>query len=193
MKIVYLSQKGRGNLKKLDSKSDSSDDKVYTQADLFKESGIRRITIFCMYQWFATTLVYYGLSLGAGNLGGDLLVNNLLNGLVEFICYVFLPAFIDIRCIGRKYGIIITMAIGRSNCLNKAMIRKSNCIFQYYVILHHYVIRNFDVHFGTLRPRIDNEYSSIVNCVLFSCVIIVKMPRYCQLRNSTQLRNRTIS
>ena len=71
-----------------------------------------------MYQWFATTLVYYGLSLGAGNLGGDLLVNNLLNGLVEFICYVFLPAFIDIRCIGRKYGIIITMAIGRDRFLN---------------------------------------------------------------------------
>ena len=105
---------GRGNFKKLDSKTDSSDDKVYTQADLFKESGIRRITIFCMYQWFATTLVYYGLSLGAGNLGGDLLVNNLLNGLVEFICYVFLPAFIDIKCIGRKYGIIITMTIGRT-------------------------------------------------------------------------------
>ena len=113
-KCLLILERSR-KLKKLDSKSDSSDDKVYTQADLFKESGIRRITIFCMYQWFATTLVYYGLSLGAGNLGGDLLVNNLLNGLVEFICYVFLPAFIDIRCIGRKYGIIITMAIGRFN------------------------------------------------------------------------------
>ena len=110
----------------MDSKSDSSDDKVYTQADLFKESGIRRITIFCMYQWFATTLVYYGLSLGAGNLGGDLLVNNLLNGLVEFICYVFLPAFIDIRCIGRKYGIIITMAIGRSDCENYVIMTSEN-------------------------------------------------------------------
>ena len=110
--VVYSVYRSR-KLKKLDSKTDSSDDKVYTQADLFKESGIRRITIFCMYQWFATTLVYYGLSLGAGNLGGDLLVNNLLNGLVEFICYVFLPAFIDIKCIGRKYGIIITMTIGR--------------------------------------------------------------------------------
>ena len=45
------------------------DDVVYTQADLFKSSGTRRITLLCMYQWFATTLVYYGLSLGAGSLG----------------------------------------------------------------------------------------------------------------------------
>lgn len=44
------------------------------------------------------------------------MVNNLMNGLVEFICYVFLPAFIDIRCIGRKYGVVITMAIGSVGC-----------------------------------------------------------------------------
>ena len=44
------------------------------------------------------------------------MVNNLMNGLVEFICYVFLPAFIDIRCIGRKYGVVITMAIGSIGC-----------------------------------------------------------------------------
>ena len=83
-----------------------------------------------MYQWFATTLVYYGLSLGAGSLGnthhfnirskiiwgGNLLINNLLNGLVEFVCYCFLPLFMDIRCIGRKYGVIVTMFIGSVGC-----------------------------------------------------------------------------
>ena len=48
------------------------------------------------------------------------MVNNLMNGLVEFICYCFLPAFIDIRCIGRKYGVIITMAIGSIGCFMSA-------------------------------------------------------------------------
>ena len=48
------------------------------------------------------------------------MANNLMNGLVEFICYCFLPAFIDIRCIGRKYGVIITMAIGSIGCFISA-------------------------------------------------------------------------
>jgi len=104
----------------LDMAQKSGDETVYSQADLFKEPGIRRITLFCMYQWFATTLVYYGLSFGAGDLGGSLLVNNMLNGLVEFVCYIFLPAFIDIKCIGRKYGVIITMAIGVLGCFLSA-------------------------------------------------------------------------
>ena len=96
----------------LDKKTsnDASSTVTYTQADLFKlGTGRFRITLFCMYQWFATTLVYYGLSFGAGDLGGSLLMNNFLNGMVEFVCYCFLPFIIDIRFIGRKYGIVITM------------------------------------------------------------------------------------
>ena len=49
--------------------SSQTDDVVYTQADLFKSAGTRKVTLLCMYQWFATTLVYYGLSFGAGSLG----------------------------------------------------------------------------------------------------------------------------
>ena len=102
--------------------ADASSTVTYTQADLFKcGTGRLRITVLCMYQWFATTLVYYGLSFGAGDLGGDLLMNNFINGLLEFICYIFLPFIIDIRCIGRKYGIIITMTIGVLGCLFSAI------------------------------------------------------------------------
>ena len=38
----------------------SGDGKVYTQIDLFKPPRMRIVTIVEMYQWFATTLVYYG-------------------------------------------------------------------------------------------------------------------------------------
>ena len=38
----------------------SGDGKVYTQLDLFKPPRMRIVTIVEMYQWFATTLVYYG-------------------------------------------------------------------------------------------------------------------------------------
>ena len=53
---------------------------TFTQADLFKTRRMRLITIIEMYQWFSTTLVYYGLSFGAGNLGGSVLLNNFYNG-----------------------------------------------------------------------------------------------------------------
>ena len=71
-----------------------------------------RITILAMYQWFATTLVYYGLSFGAGNLAGSVLQNNCYNGLLEFVVFAILPFLIDLKKIGRKYGTVITMGIG---------------------------------------------------------------------------------
>ena len=39
-------------------------------------------------------------------------MNNFLNGMVEFVCYIFLPFFIDLKLIGRKYGTVWTMGIG---------------------------------------------------------------------------------
>ncbi|CAG5110614.1 Oidioi.mRNA.OKI2018_I69.chr2.g4998.t1.cds [Oikopleura dioica] len=74
-----------------------------------------------MYQWFATTLVYYGLSLGAGDLGGSLLMTNFINGAVEVLCYILLPLFIDHPKIGRKYGTVWTMLLGSVGCLLTAV------------------------------------------------------------------------
>ena len=90
---------------------------TYSQLDLFKPPRMRIVTIVEMYQWFATTLVYYGLSFGAGNLGGSVLMNNFFNGLVEFVAYIFLPGFIDLKVIGRKYGTVVTMGIGATGCI----------------------------------------------------------------------------
>ena len=78
---------------------------------------MRRVTILEMYQWFATTLVYYGLSFGAGNLAGSVLMNNFYNGLLDLICALILPYFIDWKRVGRKYGTVITMGIGAIGCL----------------------------------------------------------------------------
>ena len=89
----------------------------YSQLDLFKTPKMRIVTIVEMYQWFATTLVYYGLSFGAGNLSGSVLMNNFFNGLVEFVAYLCLPPFIDLEAIGRKYGTVVTMGIGATGCI----------------------------------------------------------------------------
>ena len=40
-------------------------------------------------------MVYYGLSLNAGSLAGDIFLNNALNGLLEIVGYIFVHLTID--------------------------------------------------------------------------------------------------
>ena len=68
--------------------------------DLFKPKKMRIVTLVEMYQWFATTLVFYGLGLGVGNIGSNLFISNFINGMIDVICYLILPFFMDLKCIG---------------------------------------------------------------------------------------------
>jgi len=68
--------------------------------DLFKPKKMRLITLVEMYQWFSTTLVFYGLGLGVGNLGSNLFLSNFINAMIDIICYILLPFFMDLKCIG---------------------------------------------------------------------------------------------
>lgn len=44
---------------------------------------------------FVVSLVYYGLSLNAGNLAGNIWLNNALNGLMEIFGYVVVTLTMD--------------------------------------------------------------------------------------------------
>ena len=44
---------------------------------------------------FATALVYYGLALNAGNISGDIFLNNALNGILEILAYFILQFLMD--------------------------------------------------------------------------------------------------
>jgi hypothetical protein len=61
---------------------------------------MRMITLVEMYQWFSTTLVFYGLGLGVGNLGSNLFISNFINAMIDIVCYILLPSFMDLKCIG---------------------------------------------------------------------------------------------
>jgi len=93
----------------------------YTQLDLFKTPGIKRTTLIELVQWFSTKMVYYGLSLGAGALGGNVLVTNLIYGMVDFVCYLVLPFIIDSKKIGRRGGTMIMMTISAIGCVSTAL------------------------------------------------------------------------
>ncbi|XP_074642119.1 organic cation transporter-like protein [Tubulanus polymorphus] len=69
---------------------------------------IRTLVIY--FNWMVVSMVYYGLSLNAGNLGGNIFLNSFLSGLVEFPAYTF--CILTMNPWGRKPPHITAMMIG---------------------------------------------------------------------------------
>jgi len=83
--------------------------------ELFKRPKMKLITLNMMFNWFVNSLVYYGLSLNAGELAGTDFLNNTLNGLVEFGAYLFIILTMD--KLGRKVLLSGCLFIGGIGCL----------------------------------------------------------------------------
>lgn len=58
-----------------------------TVFDLFSSVNMATKTLILFYAWFTNSFVYYGLTLSCGSLGGSLMINYLLNGLMEIPAY----------------------------------------------------------------------------------------------------------
>merc|ERR1712136_31224 len=71
-----------------DETSEKVETRVYTSLDLFRLPRTRLITLNLCFDWLVENLVYYGVSLNAGSLPGNLYVNNVLNGCVEIASYI---------------------------------------------------------------------------------------------------------
>uniref|UniRef100_A0A493TT03 Major facilitator superfamily (MFS) profile domain-containing protein n=1 Tax=Anas platyrhynchos platyrhynchos TaxID=8840 RepID=A0A493TT03_ANAPP len=63
--------------------------------NLVKHPVLRWRTIVLMYIWYVCSLVYYGLTLNAGELGGNLYLNVALYGLVEVPAFPLCMFFIE--------------------------------------------------------------------------------------------------
>ena len=61
-------------------------------------------------------MVYYGLSLNTGNLGGSFYLNFTISGLVEFPAYTLCLLLLD--RIGRKWLHCIVMVVGGLACIS---------------------------------------------------------------------------
>lgn len=60
-------------------------------------------------------MVFYGLALNLGNLGGDLYLNYLISGLVEFVAYTI--GFVAIRYTNRRTFHCASMMFGGIACV----------------------------------------------------------------------------
>eukprot|EP00736_Rhodelphis_marinus_P006384 Rmarinus@m.19676 len=88
--------------------------------DLLSRPAWRRHTLGMFYIWFASSFVYYGLSLSAGNLGGSIYVNSFLSGLVEMPSYGVILLVIDKY--GRRFSLLVSMVIAAVGCVLVAVV-----------------------------------------------------------------------
>ncbi|XP_069802442.1 solute carrier family 22 member 15 isoform X2 [Dendropsophus ebraccatus] len=82
------------------------------------QSGVlRRRTLLMMWAWFVCSLVYYGLTLSAGDLGGNVYFNLALSGLIEVPAYPLCMYLINHRSLGRRRSLSGFMTLGGVACL----------------------------------------------------------------------------
>ncbi|XP_050814283.1 solute carrier family 22 member 15-like isoform X4 [Gopherus flavomarginatus] len=70
--------------------------------NLVKHPVLRWRTIILMYIWYVCSLVYYGLTFSAGELGGNLYLNVALYGLIEVPAFPLCMFFIEKSWSGRR-------------------------------------------------------------------------------------------
>lgn len=101
--------------------------------DLFRTPSMRKKT-FCQFViWFSVYLVYYGLVLNLGNIGGNLYINSALQGAVE-IPAIAISIYILLKK-GRRWPLSLTMMIAGVSCILTVPIYFMNKDLQWLVTL----------------------------------------------------------
>ncbi|XP_022604314.1 solute carrier family 22 member 15 isoform X2 [Seriola dumerili] len=78
---------------------------------------LRLRTMVLMYVWYACSLVYYGLTLGASETSGSRYVNVAMYGLVELPAYPLCIYFINKHWAGRRKSMASFLCLAGSACL----------------------------------------------------------------------------
>jgi len=92
----------------------------YGASDLFKTPNIRKRALNVAFNWFANSLVYYGLSLNTGNLEGNPFLVLFLVGLAEIPGYLLVIFLVDRT--GRRFLLTTLLLLGGSACIICAFI-----------------------------------------------------------------------
>ncbi|KAF6035048.1 Orct [Bugula neritina] len=89
-------------------------------SEMIRKAGTlcTRFVIICL-NWFAVSMGYYGLSLNSGNIGGNIYINFMLSGAVEFLAY---GVCFSINKLGRKGPHIFGMLVGGVACIATVLV-----------------------------------------------------------------------
>ncbi|XP_034538033.1 solute carrier family 22 member 15 [Notolabrus celidotus] len=86
---------------------------------------LRMRTIVLMYVWYACSLVYYGLTMGASETSGSRYMNVAMYGLVELPAYPLCIYFINKHWAGRRKSMASFLCLAGSACLCTMFIPES--------------------------------------------------------------------
>lgn len=109
--------------------------------DLLNHGVMFKRTIILMNCWFAVCMVYYGLSLGVGNLSNNIYISLSLSGIVEIpsylLAFVLLERLVKVHLLvfflytiyryGRKWSNFIFLFCGGVASIGCAIIQLLNC------------------------------------------------------------------
>ncbi|CAG5102561.1 Oidioi.mRNA.OKI2018_I69.chr1.g359.t1.cds [Oikopleura dioica] len=99
----------------------------YGVVDLFKNSKLRKLTLIMCFNWFVTSMVYYGLGLNAGSLSGDIFMNNALCGIFDAFAKLVAPLFLRSK-LGRRGSLCFLFVVGGLSCVGSMMVKlNSGC------------------------------------------------------------------
>ncbi|XP_072907642.1 solute carrier family 22 member 2-like [Hemitrygon akajei] len=91
-----------------------------TFTDLVKTPQIRKYTLILMYNWFVSALVYLGLVMRLGVIGGDIYLNFFVSGLMEIPSAILIVLLID--RVGRRWPFAAGYLLAGVTCLVTAFI-----------------------------------------------------------------------
>ncbi|XP_048801003.1 solute carrier family 22 member 15-like isoform X5 [Lagopus muta] len=92
---------------------------------LIKHPVLRWRTVILMYIWYVCSFVYYGLTLNAGELGGNLYLNVALYGLVEVPAFPLCMFFIEKSWSGRRKTMMWFLIFAGFACIFTMFLQKN--------------------------------------------------------------------
>ncbi|NXY08268.1 S22FL protein, partial [Pteruthius melanotis] len=116
--IALGNGKGRLNLKlKPNAGTSRKDESAAGILTLVKHPVFRWRTLVLMYLWYVCSFVYYGLTLNAGELRGNLYLNVALSGLVEVPAFPLCMFFIEKSWSGRRKTMMCFLIFAGFTCI----------------------------------------------------------------------------
>ncbi|OXB64929.1 hypothetical protein ASZ78_013832 [Callipepla squamata] len=93
---------------------------------LIKHPVLRWRTVILMYIWYVCSFVYYGLTLNAGELGGNIYLNVALYGLVEVPAFPLCMFFIEKSWSGRRKTMMWFLILAGFACVFTMFLQKNS-------------------------------------------------------------------
>ncbi|XP_043289827.1 organic cation transporter protein [Venturia canescens] len=153
----------------------------YGAGDLFKTPNLRKKSLNVCLNWFANSIVYYGLSLSSGSLiDGNPYLVLFLTGLVEIPSYVLASLTMD--RVGRRCLVSTFMLIGGVCCITATSIPRDlsgavivivlfgkSCIAISFAVIYNYtaelfptVLRNTALGIGSMCARLSGALTPLI-------------------------------